>query len=491
MTELFHSEILPSQGKASGDIEHATSVLRAVFGYSGLREHQKEVLESFLKGQDTLAVIPTGAGKSMCYALPSMMGEGVGIVISPLIALIRDQVIKFRSVGIPAAAIDSLQTPEQKQQVVNGLRSGAIKLLIISPERFALEKFRLFLKSLTIRFVAVDEAHCISQWGSNFRPEYRKLGEYLTDFPKGIPRLALTATATKQVRADILEYLDLRSPTQILKAPTRDNLRVSVEKESKVEDAEISLTDKIWKAHGQGIVYAGTRKKVEILTKKLNSSGIQAAPYHAGLHSSIREKSQQAFIEGTVKVVVATNAFGLGIDKNDIRFVHHFGLPGSLENYVQEIGRAGRDGNYADCDLVYTTRDYHVQKFVIEKSHPPLSSLKKCFEVYFEKTSASDGLTRDQLCLAVQKSTHIDVEEIKAAVETLIKEGFLLRDRSSGFSSYDADFNVLAGRLNEIDVFWREYPERRKAALSRLDSMMVYAGAGHHRSEVLKRYFIG
>lgn len=487
--DTFHREIISDSGPG-GDIEHATSVLRKIFGFSSLRPHQVEVLESFLKGQDTLAVIPTGGGKSMCYALPAMMGEGVGIVISPLIALIRDQVIKFRKVGIPAAALDSMQSPEEKKQVVDALRQGVVKLLIISPERFALPRFRDFIKTLPLRFVAVDEAHCISQWGSNFRPEYRKLGEYLKDLSPSIPRLALTATATKKVREDILTYLNLRNPSKILKAPMRDNLRISVEKESRVEDAEISLVDKVWRTEGQGIVYAGTRKKVEQLTRRLKEAGLSAAAYHAGLSSAQREKAQQQFIAGSVKAVVATNAFGLGIDKNDIRFVHHFGLPGSLENYVQEIGRAGRDDNLADCDLVYTSRDYHIQKFVIEKSHPPISTLRKCFDIFCDLMEGASEIESSDLYKSVSVKTMIDHDEIVSSVDLLVKEGFLSRRGFSGYSGFDGEVTLSFGDTEKISEFFSEYPKRRKAAMTRLDSMMVYAGSGDLREQVLRRYFL-
>jgi ATP-dependent DNA helicase RecQ len=488
-TELFHREIYPENG-TGGDIDHATSALRKVFGFSSLRPHQVEVLEQFLKGQDTLAVIPTGGGKSMCYALPAMMGEGVGIVISPLIALIRDQVIKFRKVGIPAAALDSMQSPEEKRQVVDALKQGVVKLLIISPERFALPRFREFLKSLSLRFVAVDEAHCISQWGSNFRPEYRKLGEYLEDLPFSIPRLALTATATKKVREDILTYLNLRDPAKILKAPMRENLRISVDKESKVDDAEISLVDRVWKSDGQGIVYAGTRKRVEQLARRLREAGLSATAYHAGLSPAMRESAQKAFIEGSVKVVVATNAFGLGIDKNDIRFVHHYGLPGSLENYVQEIGRAGRDDKLADCDMVFTSRDYHVQKFVIEKSHPPVSTLKKCFEIFGDLLEHNSEVESEDLYKTVSVKSMIEREEIISGVETLVKEGFLNRKGFGGYSNFDSDVRFSLGECDKISDFFKEYPKRKSAALTRLDSMMVYAGAGDLREQVLKRYFL-
>lgn len=487
--QLFHKNVVVDTSSGSG-VDHATALLREVFGYSSLRPHQIEVLEQFLTGRDTLAVLPTGGGKSMCYVLPALMGEGLGVVISPLIALIRDQVIKYRKVGVPAAAIDSHQTPEQKWQVMDALRSGRVKLLFVSPERFALPRFREFLKSLSLRFVAVDEAHCVSQWGANFRPEYRKIGEYLDEFAPGLPRLALTATATKRVREDILDFLALRDPAKILKTPMRENLRIGVDKESNVEACEISMIDKVYRLDGQGIIYAGTRKKVESLTSKLRQAGIEALSYHAGLSARVREQGLSSFISGQAKVVVATNAFGLGIDKNDIRFVHHYGLPGSLENYVQEIGRAGRDGLPAECDMVYTSRDYHVQKFVIDKSHPPVSSIVKCYESLSDFFDEQSDVSRDELVEYVGASSKIDAGELTASVDTLIKEGFAARVRSGEFSSFQEDFKLAPGDSTNWTAFLKDYPLRKRLALERLDSMVVYAGAGKHRDQVLQRYFV-
>lgn len=484
-TEEFYREIGPESGTGSS-LDHATYVLRRLFGYSSLRPNQIEVLEPFLSGRDTVAVIPTGAGKSMCYVLPAMMGPGLGVVISPLIALIRDQVIKFRQAGIPAAAIDSMQSMEEKKQVTDALRAGIVKLLIISPERFALQGFRNFLTKLSLRFVAVDEAHCISQWGSNFRPEYRKLGKYLEDLPSSLPRLALTATATNKVRKDILNHLRLRDPAKIIKTPMRDNLRISVERESKLDDAEVSLVHKVWKAQGQGIVYTGTRKKVGKLLKALLSAGISADGYHAGLSHVQRESAQRAFIDGTVKVMVATNAFGLGIDKNDIRFVHHYGLPASLENYVQEIGRAGRDGEDAECDVVYTSKDYHIQKFVIDKSHPPLATLRKCVESLEER----QDIDLNEICRIVTSKSMIDREEILSSMDTLVKEGFVTKRGSRGYFTLDSEVCFSLGNIDKIDEFYLEYPNRKKSAMTRLESMLVYAGSGSLRERVLKRYFL-
>ena len=463
-------------------IATAQDLARRVFGFHGLRLDQVDVLKEVLAGRDTLAVLPTGSGKSLTFAIPALMGPGIVVVISPLVALIRDQVIKFRKIGIAAAAFDSQQTPEQKKQVVDALRAGRVKLLFISPERFSYPRFRDFLQSLNIVLFAIDEAHCISQWGFNFRPEYRKLGDYLDAIPLRIPRLALTATATKKVRGDILETLRLKNPAVILKNPVRSNLEIGVFRTPKVELALELLVAKIWECTGQGIVYAGTRQKVEDLTKRLSEEGMKAKAYHAGLSSDQRALAQREFLSGEARVIVATNAFGLGVDKADIRFVHHMGLTQSLEQYLQEIGRAGRDGGFAHCSLVYTTRDYHIQKFIIEKSHPLPAVLKKSFEIArdygMEEYSSFDFFKR------LMSMSHFSKEEAETSIELLIKEGYLSRVPTA-----HGDWRIQATNRDGLEDFFSGYGERRTSALHRLDTMFHFVASGSQRAKFVETYF--
>ncbi len=460
----------------------ANEVTRRVFGFQGLRLDQVEVLKEVFQGKDALAVLPTGSGKSLIYALPALISPGLTVVISPLIALIRDQVVKFRKLGIGAAAFDSHQSPEQKIQVINALRLGKVKLLFVSPERIALDKFRDFLCSLDIRLIALDEAHCISQWGFNFRPEYRKLGEYLDTLPRNIPRLALTATATKKVREDILDSLRLKNPVVLVRNPVRDNLETGVHRVAKVEQALDLLVSKTWECMGQGIIYAGTRQKVEEVSKRLISEGITARPYHAGLSTVERAHAQHDFASGNVRVVVATNAFGLGIDKSDIRFVHHFGLTQCLEQYLQEIGRAGRDGGFAKCSLIYTTRDYHIQKFLVEKSFPQSASLKKAFEIIQDhgmlESSSFEFMSK------LVSMTHLTKEEGKTCVEVLMREGWILQVPTA-----HGDYRLRPTKVEGLDSFLDVYAERRLSALARLETMFHYVTSGNHRSQFIKHYF--
>ncbi len=464
-------------------IEAAQDLARRVFGFNGLRVDQVDVLREILSGRDTLAVLPTGSGKSLTFAIPALMGSGIVVVISPLVALIRDQVIKFRKIGIAAAAFDSQQSPEQKKQVVDALRAGRVRLLFISPERFSYPRFRDFLQSLNIVLFAIDEAHCISQWGFNFRPEYRKLGEYLDAIPKRIPRLALTATATKKVRSDILETLRLKDPAVILRNPVRSNLEIGVYRTPKVEQALDLLVAKIWECTGQGIVYAGTRQNVENITRRLREESIQVKAYHAGLSSEQRSLAQRDFLSGDARVVVATNAFGLGVDKSDIRFVHHLGLTQSLEQYLQEIGRAGRDGGFANCSMVYTTRDYHIQKFIIEKSLPEPAILKKAYEMArdygMEEYSSFDFLKRAMM------TSHLSKDNIETSLDLLIKEGYLARVPTA-----HGDYRIQVVEKEGIENFFSGYFERRAATLHRLDTMFHFVASGSQRSKFVETYFI-
>jgi len=461
----------------------ANEAARRVFGFNGLRLEQVEVLKHVLTGKDALAVMPTGSGKSMTYVIPALLGPGLVVVLSPLIALIRDQVIKLRRAGVPAAALDSHQSPEEKKQVIDALRMRRVKILFVSPERFSLPKFRDFLNSLEIKLFAIDEAHCISQWGYNFRPEYRKIGDYLQNFSPSIPRLALTATATKRVREDILSCLQLRNVALIIKNPIRSNLETSISRASKVEEAMDLLINKIWQSNGQGIIYAGTRQKVEDVARRLQAENISNQIYHAGLSPDVREKAQKSFLNGELRVIVATNAFGLGVDKPDIRFVHHMGMPQSLEQYIQEIGRAGRDGGYARCEMVYTSRDYHVQKFLIEKSHPSLSTIKKTYEV-----ARDHGLLEPSsfefIRLLIQ-ITQISKEEAHTSIDLLVREGWLVRTPTA-----HGDFRIHVSEKIGVEDFFLAYQERRDGALNRLDTMFHYLASGNYRSQFLEHYFL-
>ncbi len=337
-----------------------------VFGYEYLRTFQKEAFNVLSEGRNGLFVVPTGSGKTLTYAVPSLVDEGITLIISPLIALIRDQQMKFSQMNIRCGSFDSLQSMEEQENVWSQLISGELTHLIVSPERLSSKDFRDELRTVKIRLIAIDEAHCISQWGFGFRPEYRNLGVYLREF-SDVQVIALTATATLETRKEIIETLELENPVEIYSPTIRENLEIGVSRYKKEDEQLSAVAESVSKSQGAGIVYAATRKKCMELFRRLQASGESVAVYHGGLTAAQRQMYQREFLSGKIRIMVATSAFGLGIDKADIRFVHHLGLPGSFEQYVQEIGRAGRDQKQANCQLFYGPKDYYIQKFMIEK----------------------------------------------------------------------------------------------------------------------------
>lgn len=317
------------------------------FGFASFRAGQQQTIQQLLAGHSSLAIFPTGSGKSLCYQLTALHLPHLTLVVSPLLALMKDQLSFLQQKGIKAASIDSTLNYEQHQQVVAQLRSGNIQILMVSVERFKNERFRQMLNQLPISMLVVDEAHCISEWGHNFRPDYLKLPSYVAQF--NIPlTLLLTATATKQVKQDIAKRFDVQLQHIVQTGFYRENLELTV-LACQQEQKTPALVEKIMATSGSGIVYVTLQHSAEQVTQLLKQQGINASAYHAGLANEVREQVQQAFMSGEITVVVATIAFGMGIDKSDIRFVIHYDLPKSIENYSQEIGRAGRDGLASRC----------------------------------------------------------------------------------------------------------------------------------------------
>ncbi len=328
--------------------------LKKYFGYDEFRPSQKEVILSVIDKRDAFVLMPTGGGKSLCYQLPAVMMDGLTLVISPLIALMKDQVDSLVQNGISAAYINSTLGQEEIETIMTDAKSGMLDILYIAPERFAMEGFRLFLQSLNISLIAVDEAHCISEWGHDFRPDYRNLRQLKTIF-NNVPIIALTATATEKVREDIMSQLSLDNPMVFISGFNRENLTLNVYPKKKSYNTILQLLDK-YKGES-AIIYCFSRKDTETIVADLTEDGYSALPYHAGLDSSTRKRNQEAFVSDRVDVIVATIAFGMGIDKPDVRLVVHHTLPKSLEGYYQEIGRAGRDGLPSECVLLYSYGD--------------------------------------------------------------------------------------------------------------------------------------
>ncbi len=341
------------------------AMLERVWGFRELREGQSEAIASILAGNDTLVVMPTGGGKSLCYQAPALFRGGMNIVVSPLIALMKDQVDSLRQLGVPAVRVDSSLTHAEKQMAAKQIRENQAPLLFVSPERLLNPEFLRFLQGNTVHSIAIDEAHCVSQWGHDFRPEYRQLSQLRDHFPN-CALLALTATATPKVRNDIVEQLGLRQPNIFISNFDRPNLTYRVL--PKVDERK-QILDVCQRHRGSGgIVYCFRRLDVESVTENLKRQGISAIGYHAGMGTDERDIAQEAFLKETVDVVVATVAFGMGIDRSNVRFVVHASIPKSIEHYQQETGRAGRDGLASECVLLYSVADVMAIKRITQSS---------------------------------------------------------------------------------------------------------------------------
>ena len=343
-------------------------VLARYWGYSEFRPLQSEAIDAVLSGRDSVVVLPTGGGKSLCFQAPALVRDGLALVVSPLISLMKDQVDTLVGNGVPAACYNSALAADEKADVLNGIRDGRYRLLYVSPERLVGEGNQWFVSMLAasrVSFVAIDEAHCISQWGHDFRPEYRQLARLRAELP-GVSLHAFTATATARVRRDIAEQLGLRDALELVGSFDRPNLTYRVLARSGLKR---QLTDILARHRGEaGIVYCTSRREVDGLAAWLTSEGVRARPYHAGLDDSERHRNQDAFLNEQVDVVVATVAFGMGIDRSDVRFVVHAGVPRSLEHYQQESGRAGRDGLDAECVLIYSGGDFLKWRVMLENA---------------------------------------------------------------------------------------------------------------------------
>ncbi len=342
------------------------ALLKEYYGYSSFRAGQEEIINSIIAGRDILAIMPTGAGKSVCYQIPALALDGITVVVSPLISLMQDQVRSLISMGIQGAYLNSSLTPRQLALATERAKDGAYKIIYVAPERLLTESFLDFARNAEISLVAVDEAHCISQWGHEFRPSYTRIAEFIDAMPYRPTVAAFTATATSIVRRDIVERLGLRTPFVLTTGFDRPNLYFAIHKPLSKEQW---ITDYIKEnSDDSGIIYCSSRKTVERLCAELRENGAAAAPYHAGMSDDERTENQNDFIYDRVKIIVATSAFGMGIDKPNVRFVIHYHMPRNLEQYYQEAGRAGRDGERAECILLYSSSDVSLNKFMINKS---------------------------------------------------------------------------------------------------------------------------
>ena len=347
-------------------MQDAYNVLKTYFGYDSFRTGQESLIRAVLSGRDALGIMPTGAGKSLCYQIPALILPGLTLVVTPLISLMEDQTGALQGRRIPARFINSTMPRSEREEVLTLAAKGALRLLYVSPERLASPRFLSFAENADISLLVVDEAHCISHWGREFRPSYRRIADFAGRLKARLVICALTATATEAVKADIIENLRLLDPFTLTTGFDRPNLFFTVQHPADKWQALLAF---LHKYQGScGIVYCMTRRTTDALAKRLAYQGIACRPYHAGLSKSVREQNQKDWLAGNVKLIIATNAFGMGIDKPDVRFVIHYNLPMDMENYYQEAGRAGRDGKPSECILLTNDRDLPICRFFLD--HP-------------------------------------------------------------------------------------------------------------------------
>jgi ATP-dependent DNA helicase RecQ len=397
-------------------------ILREKFRFSGFRKWQEEIIDTLLTRRDVVVVMPTGSGKSLCYQLPALLLDGVTLVISPLIALMKDQVDGLVQNQVPATFINSALTPSEQGQRLREIQQGRYKLVYIAPERFRNPGFMEGIQSCRVSLFAVDEAHCVSEWGHDFRPDYLRL-KGVVERLSHPPVAALTATATPDVRRDIITQLGLRQPIAFVAGFDRPNLRFHVKKVDGEKDKIDAIVTLLKKGLRKGIIYAATRKNVEALTLALRSNGYKAGSYHAGMEMESRKVVQDLFMEGTLPVVVATNAFGMGIDKADLRFVVHYDIPGSIEAYYQEVGRAGQP---ATCLLLFNYADTFTQEFFIDGSYPPQDMVERTYEVLCDIGTDEIEMTQKALAGRLGRSKSNEMA-VSSCLKILEKAGAIER----------------------------------------------------------------
>lgn len=456
------------------------------FGFSRFLAGQSEVVESILSGRDGLVVMPTGGGKSLCYQLPALCLRGITVVVSPLIALMKDQVDALQQRGVAAVLINSTLSLSEQASRIESVKRGQVKLIYVAPERFKSQNFMRMLKEVKISLFAIDEAHCLSQWGHDFRPDYMRLGAVLNELGK--PQcVALTATATQNVRKDILEVLRLTEPFELISGFSRPNLSLAIMPVDKVHQ-KYSRIKKIVTEFETGIIYCATRKRVEEVAEHLAEMGVSCVAYHGGMSDAEREKTQNIFISKEADVAVATNAFGMGIDRSDVRFVVHFEIPGSVEAYYQEAGRAGRDGESSYCEMLFNYADTRTQEFFIEGANPSYQSICKIYQ-YLLNHADKDYELNHSIDTIKEGSDVKNMMSVSSAISLLVRNGYVERfdvaqSRTKGTRLLQP--NVPTSKLN-IDRSAIEQKEKRDR--EKLSSMVELAYTGGCRQRWILEYF--
>ena len=458
------------------------------FGFGEFMPGQEAVVSSLLSGQDCLAVMPTGGGKSLCYQLPAMVMEGVTIVVSPLIALMKDQVDSLQRKGIPATMINSTLAPEEQSERLRDLAEGKFKLVYVAPERFRSSQFIHALKQVPIALFAVDEAHCISQWGHDFRPDYLRLSEAVAelDHPQ---TAAFTATATPEVQKDILQVLKLRDPLVSISGFERPNLSLNVilcEGHREKYDRLQRLVDE----HKTGIVYCATRKRVEEVSASLSGMGVKLVAYHGGMEDKDREWAQNVFLDRSYDVAVATNAFGMGIDRSDVRFVAHFDVPGSIEAYYQEAGRAGRDGEPSECELLFNYADTRTQEFFIDGNNPGLDII---LDVYAAMQRLC-GSANEAVAVPIREIAEIvnvkNTMQVGSALSNLVRAGYLERFDIAGERARGTRLKNPEIKDSDLQLDHEALAEKERRDRAKLDAMVKFCyDSSTCRQQWILKYF--
>jgi ATP-dependent DNA helicase RecQ len=466
----------PAPAKKAGKLD---SLLRNTFGLRRLRPGQREVISSVLAGTDTLAIMPTGAGKSLCYQLPALCLSGMVVVVSPLISLMRDQHAKLEELGIAAVQLNSAIARDEEQAGLEAIAAGHCRIVFATPERLTHAEFLDVLRSQRIALFVVDEAHCISQWGHDFRPAYLELSSAIQALGHP-PVLALTATATEQAEQDIVRQLAMRRPRIVDTGIYRDNLVYSVVQATSESERLAELLRLVAGQQGPGIVYCATVAAVEQVHAALAERGESVTLYHGRLPAKDRQQNQDGFMEGDTRVMVATNAFGMGIDKADIRFIIHFQMPGNLEAYYQESGRAGRDGGDAACILLFHYKDKRLQQFFLVRDYPGGADVRTVYAAAMDLVRAGP-VPFAALCDALP-----ELPEARVRVTLkLLKQAQLL--------SQDRQLRIRAGRkagnAEGFDALAASYADKSEHDREALEQIVAYAQSGYCRWRLLLEYF--